>query len=592
MEANEPNRSGIVMRGIGVSPGVAIGPVMLIQAETVSVFERPIADGAVADEIARFEEALIETRHQIREIQGALREQTHSHDASIFDAHLMVLDDRTFIDEIISGVRERKRNIEFVVQEGTEKYAGVLAAVNDDYLRERVADVRDVGKRILQNLMGSAVAKRIQIDRPHLIVAHDLSPSETACLVGEQILGFAIDLGSPTSHTAVMARALSIPAVVGLRNISVSVVTGDHILIDGNKGVLILNPTDEQLQTYDELAEARRNIEVGLQRLRTEPAITCDGHSIVLSANVEGENEIPFVQESGAQGVGLLRSEFMHLSQNRMLDEEEQTRIYRNMADALAPHPLIIRTLDIGGDKCFFNMQPFKEDNPFLGLRSIRLSLRYPDYFRQQLRAILRASVVGNIRVMYPMISGVGELDEADAYLAEAKRELEAEGVAYDRSLQRGIMVEVPSAALVAPILAAQVDFFSIGTNDLIQYTLAVDRGNERVAYLYEPTHPAVLQLIRMTVDAAHAHGIWAGVCGEMAADPLMTPLLLGFGVDELSVNPRAVPLIKDAVRALAYHDTQALAQDALGGLSVKEIRSRSRQLIESVAPELSDWLS
>ena len=592
MIPNESKRSGKVMRGIGVSPGVAIGPVLLLQSETISAFERPIEAQAAAAEIARFEEALIETRHQIREIQNTLRGQTHSHDASIFDAHLMVLDDRTFIDEIISGVRERKRNIEFVVQEGTEKYASVLGAVDDDYLRERVADVRDVGKRILQNLMGKVADRRIQIDKPHLVVAHDLSPSETACLAGAKILGFATDLGSPTSHTAVMARALSIPAIVGLRSISTMVCGDDQILIDGNKGVLILNPTKEQLQTYGEMAEARRSIEAGLQRLRKEPAITCDGHGIVLSANIEAESEIPAVQKNGAQGVGLLRSEFMHLTQNRMLDEEEETRIYRNMAEALAPDPLIIRTLDIGGDKCFFDVQPFKEENPFLGLRSIRLSLRYPDYFRQQLRAILRASVVGNVCVMYPMVSGVAELEQADAYLAEVKAELDAEGVAYDRGLQRGIMIEVPAAALVASALAPKVDFFSIGTNDLIQYTIAVDRGNERVAYLYEPTHPAVLQLIRMTVEAAHAHGIWAGVCGEMAADPLMTALLLGLGVDELSVNPRAVPLIKDAVRALSYADTLALAQSALNGISSAEIRAQSRKMIESVAPELSDWLS
>jgi len=584
--------AGKVLRGIGVSPGVAIGPALLILPETINVFERPIESEAIAVEIARFEEALIETRHQIRQIQGTLRGQTRSRDASIFDAHLMVLDDRTFIDEIIAGVRERQRNIEFVVQEGTEKYASVLGAVDDDYLRERVADVRDVGKRILNNLLGKKADHTIRIDKPHLIVAHDLAPSETASLAGGKILGFATDLGSPTSHTAVMARALSIPAVVGLHSISSQVQSSDQILIDGNKGVLIVNPSEAQLQMYGEMAEARRTIEVGLQRLRTEPAVTRDGHGIMLSANIEDDNEITAVQESGARGVGLWRSEFMHLVQNRMLDEEEQVRAYRHMAESLAPDPLIIRTLDIGGDKRFFGMQPFQEENPFLGLRSIRLCLKYPDYFRQQLRAILRASVVGNVKIMYPMISGLTELEQADAHLAEARAALDAEGLAYDQSLERGIMIEVPSAALVANALAAKVDFFSIGTNDLIQYTIAVDRGNERVAYLYEPTHPAVLRLIRMTVEAAHAHGIWAGVCGEMAADPLMTPLLLGLGVDELSVNPRAVPLIKDAVRALSFSDTQALAQSALAGLSIAEIRSRSRQQIEAVAPELSDWLS
>jgi phosphoenolpyruvate-protein phosphotransferase (PTS system enzyme I) len=583
---------GQVFRGIGVSPGVAYGPAMLVLPETVNVFERPIEAHAVAAEIARLEEALIDTRQQIRDIQGTLRGQTHSHDASIFDAHLMVLDDRTFLDEIISGVRERKRNIEFAVQEGTEKYASVLAAVNDDYLRERVADVRDVGKRILQNLTGRPLEKRIQIDNPHLIVAHDLSPSETASMAGEQILGFATDLGSPTSHTAVMARALSIPAVVGMHSISARICADDHVLIDGNKGVLIINPSEEQLQMYGEMAEARKTIEVELKRLQKEPAITRDGRSIVLSANIESANEIKAVQDSGAQGVGLLRSEFIHLMQNRMLDEDEQFSIYHKIAQALAPEPVIIRTLDIGGDKCFFGVQPFLEENPFLGLRSIRLCLRYPDYFRQQLRAILRASAVGNVRLMYPMISGLSELEQADACLADVKRELDAEGIAYDRNIQRGIMIEVPSAALIADKLAPKVDFFSIGTNDLIQYTIAVDRRNERVAYLYEPTHPAVLRLIRMTVDAAHANGIWAGVCGQMASDPLMTPILLGLGVDELSVSPDAVPMIKDAVRALSHAETQAFATNALEDASMGEIRDKSRQIILAAAPELNDWLS
>jgi phosphoenolpyruvate-protein phosphotransferase (PTS system enzyme I) len=321
--------------------------------------------------------------------------------------------------------------------------------------------------------------------------------------------------------------------------------------------------------------------------------VTRDGFEIVLSANVEGGDEIDAVREYGAQGVGLLRSEFMHLVQNRMLEEDEQAQVYSQMAEALKPETLIIRTLDIGGDKCFFGVQGFNEINPFLGLRSIRLCLKYPDYFRQQLRAILRASAAGNVRVMYPMISGLQELKQADAHLAEAKAALDAEGIPYDKAIQRGIMIEIPSAALLAPQLAAHVDFFSIGTNDLIQYTIAVDRGNERVAYLYEPTHPAVLQLIRTTVEAAHAHGIWAGVCGEMAADPLMTPILLGLDVDEFSVTPRAVPMIKDAIRALSHTEARAFTQLALAGETpAAEIRALSRKLLESVAPELSDWLS
>ncbi len=581
--------SGKVIRGIGVSPGVAVGPVLLLLPEQVNVFERPIAAEDVYAEIARFEEALIETRRQIQEIQQDLARQTRSHDASIFDAHLMVLDDRTFIEEIMAGVRERQKNIEFVVQEESEKYASVLAAVDDDYLRERVADVRDVGRRILKNLTGRPTERKVALQSPHLVVAHDLAPSETASLGGEFIEGFATDLGSPTSHTAVMARALSIPAVVGLHNITTQVRNGDTVLIDGNRGVLILNPTQTQLDTYGNLDKARRSIVAELNNLKHEPAVTKDGYKVVLSANLEGTSELSAVHTHGAEGIGLLRSEFLHLVQNRMMDEVDESAAYQKMAEDLHPLPLIIRTLDIGGDKCFFGRQDFHEMNPFLGLRSIRLCLRYPDYFRQQLRAILRASAKGNVKVMYPMISGIAELNEADTHLAAAKAELDAEGVPYDPNIQRGIMVEVPSAALLAPELAPRVDFFSIGTNDLIQYTMAVDRGNERVAYLYDPLHPAVLRLIQMTVETAHAHGIWAGICGEMAGDPLMVPILLGLEVDELSVTPTSVPLVKDAVRALLLSDCKPLAQAAVAGDA--GIGSRARKLLAQSAPELIELM-
>lgn len=580
-------KKGVVLRGIGVSPGVAAGPVALMLPESVNVFERPIAPSAIIAEIARFEEALIETRQQIQDIQRALSGKTRTHDASIFDAHLMVLDDRTFIEEIVSSVKDKQKNIEFAVQEGTEQYASVLEALEDDYLRERVADVRDVGRRILRNLTGHAVSQAPVSDEQHLIVAHDLAPSETAMLKKDTILGFATDLGSPTSHTAVMARALALPAVVGLHNISTRIAKGDQLLIDGNRGVLIINPDEDQLRTYGQLAETRRTIEAVLSDLQYEPAVTKDDRVITLSANVESEDELDAVKEYGAHGIGLLRSEFLHLAQNRMIGEEDQYKIYHHMAEVLAPDPLIIRTLDIGGDKFFFEIKTPHEVNPFLGLRSIRLCLRYPDYFRQQLRAVLRASVLGNVRLMYPMVSGIEELEAADEHLAEVKAELDAEGIPYNPAIERGVMIEVPAAALSATALAPHVDFFSIGTNDLIQYTVAVDRGNERVAYLYEPTHPGVLRLIQMTVEAAQMAGIWVGVCGEMAADPVMTPLLVGLGVEELSVTPRAVPIIKDVVRALSYADAQKLAVDALGMASAKTILKRSQETLEKVAPEI-----
>lgn len=579
---------GQVFRGIGVSPGVATGPALLLYAEVTTVPEVTIAAADVPREMIRLEEALIETRRQILKIQEALRVQTRIQDASILDAHLMVLDDRTLIEEVVGFIREKHKSSEFAVQEGTGRYAAVLEAVKDDYLRERVADIKDVARRVLRNLAGMPQAEDSpKVAEPHLIVAHDLAPSETASLPKGKILGFATDLGSPTSHTAVMARALELPAVVGLHDISGRVKARDQVLIDGNKGVFILNPNQEQLQMYGRMDEVRRSIEAGFSDLRRKPAVTKDGREIVLSANIEGSEDINAVLHHGARGVGLLRTEFLHLSRNRLLDEEEQFQIYDDIAMRVAPDPLIIRTLDIGGDKFFTDVRSSREVNPFLGLRSIRLSLRYPDYFKQQMRAILRASVHGNVRIMYPMIGSAKEVQQANEHLMSVKQELETSGVPFDKNLEVGAMIEVPSAALTADVIARHVDFLSIGTNDLIQYTLAVDRGNERVAYLYEPTHPAVLKLIHMTVKAAHDAGIWVGLCGEMAADPLLTPLLIGLELDELSVTPRQVPLVKDAVRSLDFSQATELVRASMESLTAGEVRAKCRRLISETAPEI-----
>jgi phosphotransferase system enzyme I (PtsI) len=588
MSPEAPKAMGVVFRGIGVSPGVATGPAAVLQnPDTLQVSERTITEAGIGGEIARFEEALIETRLQIRQIQEALGGQTRVQDASILDAHLMVLDDRTFLEEVIGGVRDKLRNIELAVREGTSRYASVLEAVEDDYLRERVADVRDVGRRLLRNLTGVPSDTAADLAAGHLIVSHDLAPSETASLPKDRILGFATDIGSPTSHTAVMARALELPAVVGLHDVSRRVKTGDRVLIDGNKGVFIINPTEEQLRTYGKQEETRRSIEAGLDDLLHKPAETKDGHAIVLSANAEGPEDLDAVLNHGAHGIGLLRSEFMHLTRSRVLNEEEQREIYDRLAARLAPAPVIIRTLDLGGDKFFADVRGSHEANPFLGLRSIRLSLQHPAYFKQQLRAILRASVHGNVKIMYPMISSVGEVIQANRLLDECKRELEMAALPFDKDIDVGIMIEVPAAALAAASLAKHVDFFSIGTNDLIQYTIAVDRGNERVAYLYEPTHPSVLRLIEMTVKAAHDNGIWVGLCGEMAADPLMTALLMGLGIDELSVTPRAVPLVKDAVRSLDFRQALKLAGEALQCETPDEVLGKCRQLTRETAPEI-----
>jgi phosphotransferase system enzyme I (PtsI) len=576
--------------GIGVSPGVVIGPAYVVVSESLNVVESRIEKDDIPIHISRLEDALIATRKQIKTLQKDLERRTTMRDASILDAHLMVLDDRMFVEEVIKKIHARV-NVEAAVSEVSESYAEVLAAVDDDYLRERVADIRDVARRVVINLTASPDQSLSNLRRRHIVVAKDLAPSETASMRKDLVVGFATDLGSPTAHSAVMARALEIPAVVALRNLSESVSAGDELLIDGNKGVLIVNPTPEQLEEYGRVAKARESIEKGLGSLQHEPAETRDGHRITLSANTEGLEEVDAVIRYGAEGVGLFRSEYLFLVGGQNVSEDAQAAVYSEVAQRLNPAPVIIRTMDIGGDKAMPDMKFEREANPFLGCRSIRLSLLYPEPFRIQLKAILRASAVGNVKLMYPMISNLSEVLQANAILDQAKDELRAEGVAFKEDIEVGIMVEIPSAALTADLLAEHVSFFSIGTNDLIQYTLAVDRVNERVAYLYEPTHPAVLRLVQQTVDAGHKHGIWVGLCGEMAGDPLYAPLLLGLGVDELSAAPSAVPLVKDSIRSVSLTQAQELAERALACKTGAEVVGLCRALTSKVAPELLELI-
>ena len=581
----------VVLRGIGVSPGVVVGPVFLLTTEATPIVERDVPVGEVDCEIRRFEGALIETRRQIRRIQKDMENRTAVYDASVLDAHLMVLDDRSFVEEVVQELRNKHKNVESVVKTVADHYANVLASVEDDYLRERVADVKDVARRIIRNLSGDAEISLSRLAQKHIVVAVDLAPSETAALRKDMVIGFVTDLGSPTSHTAVMARALEIPAIVGLHDVTDRVIPGDEVLVDGNKGILIIHPSPEQLEKYGKVAEVRKNIERNLTTLQHQPAETLDGRRIVLSANAEGVEEIPTILQHGAEGIGLFRSEYLYLSRDRVMSEDEQAEVYTTVVSRLAPAPVIIRTLDIGGDKYLPEEQIQREENPFLGCRSIRLSLRYPEQFKVQLRAILRSSAHGNVKLMYPMISNSTEVIRANELLEQAKQELTQAGVPYNKDIEVGVMIEIPGAALTADVIAEHVKFFSIGTNDLIQYTLAVDRVNERVAYLYEPTHPAVLNLMQRTIKAGHDHGIWVGVCGEMGADPLMTPLLVGMGVDELSVAPLAVPLVKDVVRSMHYSRAQELAGVALSCKTAVEVLSHCRKFTMEVAPELLELI-
>jgi phosphotransferase system enzyme I (PtsI) len=577
----------VTLRGVGVAPGIAHGVVFLHHPDDEEPPKRKLDESEIPGEIARFESALIATRAQILEMQQRIAEAIGAKDASIFDAHLMVVEDHTLIDEVLRALQRERWNVEFIFSEVANRYAKTLSEIDDPYLRERAFDIYDVTRRVIRNLLGRSTRTLAQLDVPHVIVAHNLTPSDTAMLNRPMVLGIATDVGSRTSHTAIMARSLNIPAVVGLKDVSTTLKNGDHVLLDGNKGLIIVNPADQALWEYGELEVELEKVEEQLTGLRDTASVTADGKQIILSANIELPEDVPLVIAAGAQGIGLYRTEFFFLNKTELPDEEKQYEAYRAVAEALFPQPVIIRTLDLGGDKFLSHSHLPTEINPFLGCRAIRFCLERPDVFKAQLRAILRASALGNVRMMYPLISGLSELRQANEVLESCRSELRAEGVPFNENLEVGIMVEVPSAVLIADALAKEVDFFSIGTNDLIQYTIAVDRVNERIAHLYEPTHPAILRLMEMTVAAAHANGIWVGVCGEMAGEITLTPLLIGLGVDELSASPGLVPRVKKAVQTLDSQKCAAFLAEVRDSSSATEIFSRCEAIAREHYPEL-----
>ena len=582
----------VILQGLGVSPGVAVGEVVLFAHEGASVPERTIAEKEVPSEISRFDEALVQTRRQISEIQRKVDSALGKEHAGIFDAHLLVVDDRYFIDEVIREVREKKKNVESIIHQVAGRYIAILSNVEDDYLRERAVDVRDVTRRIIKNLAGEVIDRMDQIERPCIAIAQDFSPSDTAGMNPDIVHAFATDQGSSTSHAAIMARALEVPAVVGLHDITAQLSTGETILIDGTKGRVVIRPTSERLLSYARKAEEYKTILCELGTLKDKLPETKDGHCVPIAANIELPCEVDRVEKYGAKGVGLFRTEFLFLNEDQLPDEEEQARVYAEVADQCAPESVIIRTLDLGGDKLAAGIRTAPELNPFLGWRAIRYCLAHPHFFKIQLRAILRAGAGRNISMMYPMISCLSEVLKANAILEECRNELREEGIAYAETLSVGVMIEIPSAALTADLIAPHVDFFSIGTNDLIQYTLAVDRGNENVAHLYLPTHAAVLKLIHQVVHAGHACKIPVSVCGEMAASPELVPLLIGLGVDDLSITPPSVPMIKDVIRNLKYSECKSLAKDALRSGIAESILEECRALLAKRSPEILELTS
>lgn len=579
----------ISIQGIPVSPGIAMGVAIVLHSEDLSVPHREVKDDQIPGEIARFEDGLTKTRAEILGIRRKITQELGREHSDIFNAHLLILEDRTLIEDVIMKIKEERVNTEYAFSTVIQRYFQAFSKIDDEYLRERISDIKDISRRILQNLMGETKDILGKLKDPAIVVAHDISPSDTATMVRDKVLGFATDVGGPTSHTAIMARSLEIPAVVGLDRISKDVLPGDFIIVDGNHGLIVVNPDNETIERYrlDEKKFVELNRE--LSKLKDLKAETLDGHGIELSANIEFPTEIPSVIAHGADGIGLYRTEYFYLNRNDLPDEEEQFQACKIVAEQMNPYPVIVRTLDLGGDKFLSSLELPYEMNPFLGWRAIRFCLARIDIFKLQLRAVLKASKYGNLKIMYPMISNVQELRQANELLEECRQELREENIPFDEKMEVGAMIEIPSAAITSDILAKEVDFFSIGTNDLIQYSLAIDRVNEKIAYLYEPTHPAILRLIRDVIHNGHANGVWVGTCGEMSGDPVLAILLLGLGIDGISTSPLILPKVKKAIRSVTFEQAKELAGEALRFATGEEVRRFLDAKIKETVPELID---
>lgn len=571
----------IIYRGIPASPGVVIGKVFLLNRESIEVAEEKISENEVAKEILKFKKALNDTKEELLKTKEKVAKRIDPDHAKIFDAQIMIVEDDLINNAVIEKIKQYRSNAEFVYKKVIEETVKTLSSSKDEYLKERIMDIHAVASRLIYNLLGIKHLTLESIDTPVILVAHSLSPSDVVHMKKESILGFATDMGGRTSHVAILAKSMGIPAVVGLRNFFEQAQDKQSIILDGLKGEIMVCPDEETLKEYEKRRRYILKKTAELSELKSLPSETLDGRKIELSANIELPMEADSAKEFGAEGIGLFRTEYLYIARAGFPTEEEQYQAYQEVADKMYPQSVILRTFDLGGDKFGPHDGSLVEANPFLGWRAIRACLDLPDMFKIQLRAMLKASAKKSIKIMFPMISGVGELQKAKAILNEVKEELRRKKIPFDEETPVGIMVEIPSAALAADSLAKECDFFSIGTNDLTQYTLAVDRGNEKIAHLYQSFHPAVLRLIKETIDAGHRNGIWIGLCGEMAADPLATTLLVGMGVDELSTSAMAIPEIKKIIRSIKFEDAKKYAEELLKRSTIDEIK---KFLIEDYA--------
>ncbi len=566
--------------GIPASPGIGIGPVIFLDGTDVYVEERKLRPNEIDAEIEKFKNALRKTKEELLEIQKRARANVGEENAKVFDAHLMILEDQIILEETIRRIREERKNADWIYFQIMRGFHDSMNAGKDEYLRERALDILDVKRRVIRNYQGKEACHKSLMKQPGVLVGPQLTPSQIVLLNRRLILGLAIDQGGKTSHVSILARSFEKPAVVGLKFLSAHAKEGDLIIVDGNSGRVILRPTERTLKRYRERQEQYQRFLQELIPLKDQAATTLDGHEIELSANIEFPEEVESVLTHGARGVGLYRTEYLYLKRSAFPSEEEQVAEYQAVAEKLYPQTVILRTFDLGGDRLLLDGAEYREHNPFLGWRSIRICLDLPDIFKVQLRAILRASKMGNVKIMFPMVTSIEEIRRARALLEEAKEELRREKVPFDENIPVGIMIEVPAAAMMAHEFAREVDFLSIGTNDLVQYTLAVDRGNEKIASLYTVFHPAVVRLIHETVKGGHRAGVWVGMCGEMASDPLAIPLLIGLGLDELSVTLPFLSEVKRVIRSIRFSEAEKLARRALTYDSAGKIQKYLRRFL------------
>jgi len=574
-------------KGIPASPGIVKGKVFLFNTDVDQVVARHIKKDDIPQEISRLENALIQTRKEILDLQGRISKGMGREHADIFNAQLLVVEDRALIEEVIKRLESERKNIEYIFQQVSQKYVKVFAEMEDEYLRERASDLRDVAHRVIHNLLGKKRDDLAHLKKEVIVIANDLSPSDTALMHKEKVIGFATDIGGRTSHTAIMARSLEIPAVVGLRDLSGKILPDTTVIIDGTAGIVIANPTRETISNYSKEKTKLEVFEEKLLELKKLPAETNDGHRVALAGNIELPEDVSGIIQHGAEGIGLYRTEFMYLNRTDLPDEEEHFNAYKTVVEKVYPHSVIIRTMDLGGDKFMSHIQVPREMNPYLGWRGIRFSLARLDIFKVQFRAILRASMYGNLKIMYPMISGLKELKKANEVLAGVKQDLKAKKIAFKDDIEVGAMIEVPSAGLITDLLVEEVDFFSIGTNDLIQYLLAIDRVNEKVAYLYEPTHPAVIRMLKHIIDAAHKAGVWVGMCGEMAGDPITALINVGLGIDELSTSAIVIPEIKKAIRSVSMKQLKKITAEIMDYKDGRQIYNHVHKFIRRNVPGL-----